>query len=224
MHTRFLFLLILFIGLANGTKLLAGPIVDLDPTPYGLIRPASAVVLHEDGPTTELPSVGFDGTGLSNPSPLRGAHSSNLDDMVAVPFAGDSPVTIQYDLGNQYNVNELWLWQYNGEGETDRGMSEFDIVFRDDDGQIVGQLSAAEVERAIGLDLPASYFCPIAESVRFIELVIRDNYGDSSFVGLSDIAFAGRLKTIAVPEPSSMAVALMLGFLFVAAGRRRSRR
>ena len=144
--------------------------------------------------------------------------------MIAVPFDGDSPVSIRYDLGSQYTVNELWLWQYNGEGETDRGMSDFDILFRNEDGQIVGQLAEAEVERAIGFDLPASYFCPTAESVRFVELVIRDNYGDNTFVGLSDIAFAGRLRTISVPESSSMAVALVLGLLSLAAVRRRSGR
>ena len=115
----------------------------------------------------------------------------------------------------------MWLWQYNGEGETDRGMKDFDIVFRDEDGNIVGELTAAEVERAIGLDLPATYFCPIAECVRYIDLVIRDNFGDNSFVGLSDIAFAGRLKTIAVPEPSNMIAAVLLGLLLVMARRRR---
>ena len=207
-----MFLLTLVIGLADGMQSSAGVIDDLEQSPYGLIRATSAIVLFSDGTSSDLPAVSYDGTGLNNPSPLRGEHSNDVLEMATIPFDGDSPVTIQYDLGDHYNVNELWLWQYNGEGETDRGLKDFDVVFRDEEGKIVGQMTAEQVEQAIGLDLPASYFCPLAECVRYIDLVIRENYGDAGFVGLSDIAFAGRLKTMTVPEPSSVGL-MLIGFL-----------
>ena len=221
MSTRLLCLFVLIIGIASGTKSFAGPIDDLDQTPYGLIRPASAVVLHSDGTSTDFSSVGFDGTGLSDPSPLRGVHSNDFSEMVAVPLDnGAVPVTIQYDLGDRYTVNEMWLWQYNGEGETDRGLKDFDVVFRDHDGTIVSQLAAEHAEQADGLETPPSYFCPTAQGVRYIDLVVRDNHGDTDFVGLSDIAFAGRLRPVEVPEPSGIALAMLFGVLIVARRRR----
>ncbi|MCA9218636.1 MAG: hypothetical protein KDB27_36455, partial [Planctomycetales bacterium] len=172
-----------FLGSAD-----AGPIAEVEAAPYGLIRPESAVLLLGDGSKESLPTVGFDGTGLSSFSPLRGVHSTEVSGMVSVPVSDVDPVTIRYDLGNEFSVNELWLWQYNAEGETDRGMKDFDIVFRNTNGNVVSEIAAATVGIANAGNLPASYFCPVAEDVRYVELVIRENYGDTEFVGLSEIA------------------------------------
>ncbi|MCA9215527.1 MAG: hypothetical protein KDB27_20825, partial [Planctomycetales bacterium] len=72
------------------------------------------------------------------------------------------------------------------------------------------EIAAATVGIANAGNLPASYFCPVAEDVRYVELVIRENYGDTEFVGLSEIAFAGRLRTVTVPETTSLTAALVL--------------
>lgn len=207
---------------SSNITLIAGPIMDIDQKPYGVVRPVAASFIGADGSMNPLSSVGHDGSGLNRPSPIRGVHGNDAADMVSVPFDGESPVTIQYDLGDLYNINELWLWQYNELGETDRGIKDFDIVFRDEFGEVVGELSGATTDRGNGLTIPASYYCPLAECVRFIELVIRDNYGDDMFAGLSDIAFAGRLKTLAVPEPSNLTIVSLLGLYLISRNRRRS--
>jgi hypothetical protein len=194
----------------------ASPIDDFRLGPYEVIRPVKAILLNESGETVgEMPTNVYNGEGLTDRNPLHAMHTSESSTMWGAAFdTSAGPMTIQFDLGNSYNVSEMWLWQYNGEGELDRGIRQLEIVFRDEEGAIVGNTISTGLNIGTGRPLAGTYFCPIANCVRFVELRILDNFGDSQLVGLSEIALAGRMKTTSVPELSAFPVmALVWGWM-----------
>jgi hypothetical protein len=201
----------------------ASTIDNFDLGPYQVIRPVRVELLDGSGESiAELPIDPVTGEGLSSSNPLHALHSAAPDAMLEAAYTEGEPVTIQFDLGSLYNISELWLWQYNAPGELDRGMNHIEISFKDDQGNVMGSSIVTSLPLGSGEPLTGSYFCPFIDCIRFVELRILDNYGDSRWVGLSDIALGGREKKTAVPEASAMSMAL-LALTAIADGARRRR-
>ncbi|MCA9200588.1 MAG: hypothetical protein KDA87_23775 [Planctomycetales bacterium] len=190
----------------------AGVISDYEVGPYQTIRPVSASLVTDAG-LVELGSQAYDGDGLTNSSPLFALHGNEADSMLQVPFTDGSPSTVQFDLGGQFNIHEIWLWQFNDAQNLDVGVSDVEFVFRDEDGNVVGGLTGG-VSMGRGDLVKPYYFCPFGECVRFIDVILKDNFGDLDLVGFSEIVFAGREKVAEVPEPWLGATS-MLALLFL---------
>jgi hypothetical protein len=121
----------------------------------------------------------------------------------------------------------MWLWQLQGT-MADYGVREFDVIMKDANGTLVGQLTT-NVEQLKAAEFgPVVHFSafgdcillPFPDCVRFVELAIRENLGNAQFLGLAEVAFAGRQKGALVPEPSALALS-SLGLLMLAARCRR---
>ena len=143
--------------------------------------------------------------------------------MWAAEIQGDEPMTLRFDLGEGYDIQEFWMWQYNDESETDRGLKSMDVIFRDEHGDIVGEITGATIEQANGDPVLPYYFCPIVQCIRFIEFRMLENYGDTNFIGFSEVLFAGRPKDAFVPEPDFHLTSLILSLLMFNRYRRRNR-
>lgn len=224
---RILCLCVATLGCFN-LKLDAGPILDPEFGPYKLIRPVGAVVRHGES-ESPAPAVLYDGTGLSHPNPLRASHGADLDTVWREPIGEHSlPVSVEFDLGGEFLVNEMWLWRIPGDELEAAGIFAFDVVMRDANGEEVGVFET-DVTRLKGVGLQPvprfnafgeCVFLPFPDCVKFVELRIHQNRGDVDWVGLAEVTFAGREKVQAVPEPSR--VVLMIGSLALLSFRRRS--
>lgn len=195
---------------------------------YQLIRPVSAVV-RQGNQVTPAPAVLYNGSGLNHKNPLLAEHSDDPATLWTFPLTEDKglPVSVQFDLGANYLVNEMWLWQLPGPDLVDAGVREFDVVMRDEFGVEIGSLTTRlEDFKAYGLGpvnrLSAFGDCvllPFPDCIRFVELRIKSNLGNTDWVGLAEVAFAGRFKGEIVPEPSALAL-LGVGSLFLVGTRR----
>ena len=131
---------------------------------------------------------------------------------------------ITFDLQAVHPLQALRVWNLNMSGNSDRGIDEFDIAVSLDGstyqtltGPSSGHFSlteapgAAEYLTADMIDLDGVF----ARHVRF---TVVTNYGDGTYVGLSEVRFYH-----AIPEPSSIGLAL-LGLLALVGCRRGRRR
>jgi hypothetical protein len=210
-------------GVARAT---AAPIEFGDLSPYQVIRARSAWVLHGDQ-QTQAPASLIDGTGLTDENPLLAYHGTESEAIWQHPVGQEYPVSIEFDLGSDYLINELWIWQLPGELK-DRGLQDFEIVMRDASRRELGTLIGA-LDRfdRVGVQPAQRYnafgeciFLPIAEFVRSVELRIHRNRGDQTWVGLAEVAFAGWGDPPSVPEPGGLTL-LVTGLLASLARRRR---
>jgi hypothetical protein len=192
--------------------------------PYQAIRPVRALVRHQ-GQTTEAPAVLYDGSGLNHDNPLLAQHVADVATVWQFPIASDAyPVSIEFDLGTGYLVNEMWLWQLPGGTFPGQGVREYDIVMRDADGAQMALLQGADGQpKSTGVQPVARFnafgecvFLPVSDPVRFIELRIYENLGATDLVGLAEVSVFGRGEVPDVPEPSGwlMLMAAAAGLAF----------
>jgi hypothetical protein len=188
----------------------AAPISPRELSPYKVIRAESALIRHGDR-VSDAPASLYDGTGLTHANPLLAQHGSDPDTIWQYPItSAEYPVAIELDLGAEFLINELWIWQLQGELE-DQGLLEFDIVMRDANYREVGMLEGTlDQFNRVGIQPVQRFnafgeciFLPIPDCVRFVELRIHHNRGDAQWVGLAEVAFAGWEKLESVPEPAS---------------------
>jgi len=212
----------------------AGPlsattIVDPDLSDYMVIHPVSAKLIHGAERSPVTPSL-YNGDGLDGANPLTSPHGNDPSTAwIYEASSGDYPVSLEFDLGGNFLVTEMWLWQLQGT-MADYGVREFDVIMKDANGTLVGQLSTNVDELKAAEFGPVVHFSafgdcillPFPDCVRFVELAIRKNLGNAQFLGLAEVAFAGRQKGALVPEPSALALG-SLGLLLLVARRRRRR-
>jgi hypothetical protein len=203
------------------------PVPRSELSPYQVIRAQSAVVHHGDR-EFPAPAVLYDGTGLTHENPLLASHGSDPATIWQYPVSPDEyPVGVEFDLGGGYFINEMWIWQLQGEGLEDQGLLEFDILMRDFAHREVGLVEGTLDDfKRVGIQPVQRFnafgeciFLPVPDCVRYVELRIKRNRGNSQWLGLAEVAFAGWNSCSPVPEPSAlMLVAGGLG-LFPMLGR-----
>jgi len=217
---------VLLVASSTGASF-ATTIVDPDLSDYMVIHPISATLIHGADRTAVTPAL-YNGDGLDGTNPLLAPHGNDPSTAwIYEAGASDYPVSLEFDLGGNFLVTEMWLWQLQGT-MADYGVREFDVIMKDANGTLVGQLTT-NVEQLKAAEFgPVVHFSafgdcillPFPDCVRFVELAIRENLGNAQFLGLAEVAFAGRQKGALVPEPSALALS-SLGLLMLAARCRR---
>lgn len=171
-----------------------------------------------------------DGSGLSGPSPQ--AHNTTPDGNMwlnsgaglngdpADPTAAGVGAVITFDLGANYDLDSMRVWNYNESGAfTQRGANDVEILIANSltspSFVSVGNIDFAQASGATSytgefIDFVANSI--VANNVRLLRFNISSNYGDASeFIGLSEIQFDG-VETV-VPEPATLLMWSVLGIV-----------
>lgn len=208
---------------------------------YGLsevqfdVEPISGVTVESF--SSELTGFGgrtadetINGSGFNS---ATGVHNNDAADMwltkgTAFEGGGDPlpDAFITYDLGDNYDLNSLNVWNYNEVNLTNRGAQNVEISVASEEGGAFISLGNFVFDQAPGtsgdfgqlIDL-TSFLA--ADDVRLVRLDINSNWGDGDqVVGLSEIRFVG---TQVVPEPATFVLAAFgLALVGLACYRRRS--
>jgi hypothetical protein len=137
-----------------------------------------------------------DGSGLSGPS---GTHSTAwIDHWLAFdPDTNPNPARssydywIKYDFGEPYNLADMWVWNYNEDGYTDRGLNHVYIDYSTD-GSSWSQLGGSQFQfpQASGLGSYAGFAGPdfAGATARYVLISVVDHWGGDSY-GLAEVKF-----------------------------------
>lgn len=117
---------------------------------------------------------------------------------------------ITFDLGGQYDLTNLHVWNYNefygDPGFLGRGSKNVDVSFANNLGGSFLDAGSLILDKATGPGDTGTRYPISIPSARLIRFDILSNHGgDSEFVGLSEIQFFGEHTATEspVPEPSS---------------------
>jgi len=134
-----------------------------------------------------------------------------LGPTAAGPFAG--PYTLRLDLGGQFNLTGMNLWNNAGANEFDgEGVNAFTLTFLDTSLFSAGSFSSTALDTLA----PQAYTFS-APNVAFVDLTITSNHQVGQYVDFYEINFTG---LAAVPEPSTWGVGI-LGVLALAVFQRK---
>lgn len=153
----------------------------------------------------------------------------------ADPTAAGVGAVITFDLGANYDLNSMRVWNYNESpvGFTARGANEVEILIDDEvAGTSFVSVGNINLSQAPGSNTYTGEVVDFvaeainANNVRLLRFNITSNHGgDNEFIGLSEIQFDGVLTPV-VPEPAAIAMWTLVGL--VASGayliRRRRKR
>ena len=174
-----------------------------------------------------------DGSGLGLEGPEQ--HSNNPDSRMwdantFNPSLTNDPTDtnpfITFNLGSNYDVTSLRVWNYNsldnfnGIPYTERGVKSVDILISKN-GLDYTELGIFNFSQATGTSNYLGEIISLDVTTQFVRFNILNNYAnDLTFgVGLSEVQFSGTLANI--PEPSTMFL-FGSGFFALFCGKRRT--
>ncbi len=148
--------------------------------------------------SSELSSYGrnaintINNTGMSDdPSTAASTHNVGRENMWIT--SGATTGVIAFDLGDNYNLTETFIWNYNetSEGKTARGIKDVEIYVSADSAYSTANFtSIGDIMVNEGGSF-AQTFSTIASNVRLVKIQINSNHGYPSYVGLSEVRFGG---------------------------------
>ncbi len=162
--------------------------------------------------------------GLHNNSGSAGDmwHAGNVSDGLAGGPTGFPPTVsgqkVLFDLGKLYDLKDVYVWNHNQAGLTDRGVKDLEI-FTSADNSVFTSAGNFQFAQALGGGEKAQNFGLLASNARYVRFDIISAWSGAAndYVGLSEVRFGG---LTAVPEPTSCAL-LACGALTMLAVRKR---
>ena len=133
----------------------------------------------------------------------------------------DSPYTLTFDLGANYDLSRVLVWNWNNTVNLSAGVKTMEVLVASSVGGATSSLGSFNPSIGIGANtFTGDAFSVSASNVREVKFVITEGYGfgnagANTLVGLAEVRFE------VVPEPSSLAM-LGLGGLMLFRRKRRS--
>ena len=139
----------------------------------------------------------IDGSGLSG-----GLHDNYFGNMWL--SNGSATATLDFDLGGIYTLDQAFVWNYNWDVMLNRGTRTLTILVSINgiDYSTVGDYS---LTRGTDAGIPADELALTGSTGRYVRFDLKTNYGDSDYIGLSEVRFDG---SAAAPEPASALLVL----------------
>ena len=129
--------------------------------------------------------------------------------------AHNNPITdITFNLGAAYDLESVLFWNYNENGNTQRGISSVTASFSTDGLSFTGATTLNFAESS-GLPIAGETVSMVASDVQYVKFTDFANHGDTVLAGFSEIRFT------AIPEPATTSMLLGLGASLMVFLRRR---
>ena len=164
----------------------------------------------------------IDGTGLSSSLNTGDAvpgvlptHESMYPGVgtTGVRWFNSTDPTTTFNLGAAYDLGSVIFWNYDENGNTDRGISSVTASFSSDGLSFTGD-TTLNFAQSGGLPVTGEIVSMLAPDVQYVRFTDFADHGDGNLTGFLEIRFA------TVPEPSSTA---LLGLSGIALMLRRKR-
>jgi hypothetical protein len=179
------------------------------------LAPASAIA--SSAYSTALAVNTINGSGLSSPSNPNATHSSNWTSMWL--SNNEASPTIVFDLGGQFVLQAMRVWNYNQPGLTGRGVQTSDVWISStgvgnpasDPAEWTQLADGLALTQATGSgDYAASEYPldPAGQAARFVRMDNIASFDGGSYVGLSEVRFVpltAGLSPISATASSQMA-------------------
>lgn len=157
---------------------------------------------------------------------VTGFHSAaNGDNINWINDLDSGLPTITFDLGDNYDLNSVKIWNWNTSTTLTAGVNGFTISVADSEGGTFSSLGSFNLAQAPGVETTdfgeVISLSSLADTddVRLVRFEVTSNHGfDFTLAGLSEVRFDGE----AIPEPSS-ALFLSLASFGLLARRRYSK-
>ncbi|MCH8684195.1 discoidin domain-containing protein [Pedomonas mirosovicensis] len=188
---------------------------------------ATAIAAASAASATVITPVGVTASsewGIWGPTHYRGINVINGSGLEAGLHDGDfnnmwltwegTSATLDFDLGADYQLTGINIWNYNSDIELERGAQDF-VLSVSLDGVGYSQILAGSLSMGTGGLIPAESFA-LDGLARYVRLDILNNHG-GAWVGLSEVNFT------AVPEPAALPLlGAGVGLLGLSLRRRRA--
>ena len=128
-----------------------------------------------------------DGSGLSDDGTTHDAFSANR-----YTSNFDSTPTLTFELAETVDLQHVRLWNFTAAGESDRGIRRFRLE-TSVDGSEFEDAGVYQIDRGGSQSTfyDGVWFLDAAKTARFVRMEVLENWGDTSFTGLGEIAFFG---------------------------------
>jgi hypothetical protein len=117
--------------------------------------------------------------------------------------------TLTFDLGAEYSLSGALVWNYNYAAAPSRSVDHMDILLSDDDVTFTPASSYTMTEGNGSSTLSVNDLTlPGASQARYVKFSLTQNFGDPTYIGLSEVEFQGTVAS-PTPEPSTFALGLV---------------
>ncbi|MEN6533725.1 MAG: discoidin domain-containing protein [Bryobacteraceae bacterium] len=147
-----------------------------------------------------LPEHLIDGSGLS-----AGLHDNYFGNMWLCYYVNTPTATLDFDLGGLYTLDNTFVWNYNWDAMLDRGTETLTIL-TSADGINYSTVGDFSLTQGTGAPISADTLSLGGTLARYVRFNLTSNYGDSSYMGLSEVQFDGNASSL--PEPASAILVL----------------
>ena len=158
------------------------------------ITPISASASSSQSGAGRTPNKLIDGSGFyeSEPGSGRYFHTSNIYEDGNCMWNGDANSWLTFDLGKEYAVSGIYIWNYNeGGGWNSRSVKEIEIL-TSDNGKEWKHFENVALKIASGKDDDPGEAVAFKKTVRtrYFKWQILSNYRGGESSGLSEVRFA----------------------------------
>ena len=177
----------------NGRLILAAP---LPPTQSlgAFITPVDAQASDSQTAAGRTPRKMIDGAGWGETFPGSGlyVHSNNVYDDGGCMWNGKPLSWLLFDLGKEYNVNGMYVWNYNEKGGWNtRGVKQVEVT-SSSDGNSFSSVGTFTLKLAPGTEDYGGEVVPFTKPIRarYFKWQIKSNYRGGEMSGVAEVRFS----------------------------------
>ena len=169
------------------------------------IQPAEATAENSQSQAGRTPRKMIDGSGWGESFPGSGVyvHSASVYAGGGCMWNGKWDSWLLFDLGREFNVNGMYMWNYNEPGGWNtRSVREMEVSASSDNEKFT-PLGLFKLEKASARDDYEGQAVPFEKPVRarYLKFQIKSNYRGGEMSGIAEVRFSNADEKAAVATP-----------------------